>query len=90
MTMHPDVAAVYDTTWTPDAPTMRKVGQVSVTIRARRMSTHPGERGKDADAIATKLVPDARLHTAAVSPINGVAYRTYYGTRVSDLAVRRG
>ena len=90
MPMHPDVAAVYDTTWTPDAPTMRKVGQVSVTIRARRMSTHPGERAQAADAIATKLVPDAKLHTAGVTPINGVAYRVYYGSCVSDLAVRRG
>ena len=90
MPMHPDVAAVYDSTWTPDAPAMRKVGQVAVTIRARRMRTHPGERAGAADAIAAKLVPDAVFHTAGVSPINGVAYRTYYGTCTSDLAVRRG
>ena len=90
MPMHPDVAAVYDTTWTPDAPTMSRIGRVAVTIRARRMSTHPGERAGAADAIAAKLVPDAAFHTAEVSPINGVAYRTYQGTRVSDLAVRRG
>ena len=90
MPMHPDVAAVYDSLWTPDAPTMSRLGRVSVTIRARRMSTHPGERAGAADDIATKLVPDAVFHDAGVSPINGVAYRTYFGTCVSDLAVRRG
>ena len=90
MPMHPDIAAIYDRTWTPDAPTMSRLGRVSVTIRARRMSTHPGERAGAADIIATKLVPDAVFHDAGVSPINGVAYRTYYGTYTSDLAVRRG
>lgn len=90
MPMHPDVAAVYDTMWTPDAPTMRKVGQVQVVLRSRRTHTHPGERAQAADDIATKLVPDAKFHDAGVSPINHIAYRTYYGTRVSDLAVRRG
>lgn len=90
MPMHPDSAAVYDSMWAPDAPTLSRIGRVSVTIRARRLHTHPGERAGAADAIATKLVPDAVFHTAGVSPINGVAFRTYRGTCVSDLAVRRG
>lgn len=90
MPMHPDVAAVYDSLWTPDAPTMHKLGQVKVVLRSRRTHTHPGERAGVADAIATKLVPDAKFHDAGVSPINHIAYRAYYGTCVSDLAVRRG
>lgn len=89
-TMHPDAAAVYHSTWAPNAPNVRSGGEVTVKLVAKRLSDSTTTDYQAADAIARRLVTNARLSTRWTTPINGEHVRTYVGDGLTDLAIRRG
>lgn len=89
-TMHPDAAAVYHSIWAPNAPNVCSGGEVTVKLVAKRLSDSTTTNCQAADAIARRLVTNARLSTRWTTPINGEHVRTYIGDGLTDLAIRRG
>lgn len=87
--MHPDAQAVANDIWSPNSPIERR-GYVTLDIISKRMNIAPDTDADGADAIAGALISNPRFVKSYVTLFNKQAVRSYTGTGLTDLAVRRG
>ena len=87
--MHPDAAAVHNSTWSPNSPAQRR-GYVTLDLLSKRTNIDPGTDSEGAAAIAAALILNPVLVGTFTTMFNRQAVRSYRGTGLTELAVRRG
>lgn len=88
--LHPDVAPVHSVAWDASAPIEYRNGTVSVVLRGKHYDQDVSRESEDADRIAAELINDSELIHTFVTLFNKQAIRVYFGSSLTELAIRRG